>query len=264
MFETVHARERRDRGWRNPRSVAASIGLHVAAAVAIATAVGTERGLPPVEEGPEETVAFMEVLRRLTPEVTAKRVGEGEDGYRAASAVPSAPPPLPSAPLDVPSGLPDLAPAELALRSVGILDRAAVDRLTWNLAGASNFRGLAEAHDSAGAETRRQRRGVVPMMALAERPQMVNEWQMQRIWRKLYPEELIANGIEGEAVVSFIISKDGRVEVGTVKLVRATHEGFAAPSVEGANRLRFRPAHLDGRPVRVRAAFPVRWRLPKT
>jgi TonB family protein len=76
-----------------------------------------------------------------------------------------------------------------------------------------------------------------------------------------YPELLRDAGIQGGAVLSFVIGEDGGVR--EVEVVSATHELFGPPSAEAARVLRFSPAVLGGRPVAVRVQQPVQWAIER-
>src|SRR5687767_260789 len=57
-----------------------------------------------------------------------------------------------------------------------------------------------------------------------------------------YPDVLRRAGVEGEALVSFVVDTTGRVEPGSFKVIRATHELFAAAVRNALPRMRFFPA----------------------
>ncbi len=99
---------------------------------------------------------------------------------------------------------------------------------------------------------------------LATPPQMLNRRLVRRLLSEDYPSGLMWRGIEGEVVVAFIIGVDGRAEMNHVEVLSATNDGFIAAALQGIRRMRFRPAELDGRRVRVRVSIPFVWQLPKT
>ena len=105
------------------------------------------------------------------------------------------------------------------------------------------------------------KREPVDLSALSELPRLSNPRTMAGWWTELYPTRLLLRGIEGEAVVSFIIEMDGHVS--SPKLLSTTHPDFGRATLRGARLMRFRPALLGGQPVRVRATMPVQWVLPR-
>jgi len=66
-----------------------------------------------------------------------------------------------------------------------------------------------------------------------------------------YPEELRDDRPDGVVVVRFVIDTLGRVEAPSLKVIAATHPLFAASVRATLSRLRYLPASLSGRRVRV-------------
>ena len=97
--------------------------------------------------------------------------------------------------------------------------------------------------------------------AVEERPSLRNGPEMQRVLQRFYPDLMRDAGITGQTQLEFVVDAEGRVEPGSVRVVSATHEGFAAPSLKAAEKFRFRPAKIDGRPVRVVINMPITWTL---
>jgi protein TonB len=101
----------------------------------------------------------------------------------------------------------------------------------------------------------------VEVSALAELPKLSNPRTVAEWFSDLYPIGLMARGVEGRAVVSFVIEMDGHVT--SLEIVSATHPDFGRATLRGARRMRFRPARLGGKPVRVKAIMPIDWVLPR-
>jgi len=76
-----------------------------------------------------------------------------------------------------------------------------------------------------------------------------------------YPEILRQAGIEGQVVVECVIDTLGRAERGSIRVLSSTHVLFEAPAREAVAASVFRPARLDGRPVRVRVQLPLTFRM---
>lgn len=74
-----------------------------------------------------------------------------------------------------------------------------------------------------------------------------------------YPEDARAAHIEADVGLELVVSAQGAVE--SVRVVRPAGHGFDAPAVDAARRFRFVPARTDGRPVAVRMAWTVQFRL---
>lgn len=101
----------------------------------------------------------------------------------------------------------------------------------------------------------------VEVSALAELPKLSNPRTVAEWFSELYPVGLMARGVEGRAVVSFVIEMDGHVT--SLEIVSTTHPDFGRATLRGARRMRFRPARLGGKPVRVKAIMPIDWILPR-
>jgi periplasmic protein TonB len=67
-----------------------------------------------------------------------------------------------------------------------------------------------------------------------------------------YPDSLRSRSLDGLVVVRFVIDTLGRVERPTLDVLESTHPLFAASVRTALTRLRFLPARLSGRLVRVR------------
>jgi len=78
-----------------------------------------------------------------------------------------------------------------------------------------------------------------------------------------YPEVLRQAGIEGEVVVECVVDTLGRAEPGSIRVVSSTHALFEQPAREAVASSVFRPARLDGRPVRVRVQLPLNFRMAR-
>ena len=78
-----------------------------------------------------------------------------------------------------------------------------------------------------------------------------------------YPDILRQAGVEGEALVSFVVDTSGRVDVSTFKVVRSTHDQFAAAVRNTLPRMRFIPAMVDDRKVRQLVQQPFSFAIVK-
>jgi TonB family protein len=65
----------------------------------------------------------------------------------------------------------------------------------------------------------------------------------------MYPDSLRAHGVEGLVVIRFIVDTGGHADSSTLRLIEATHPGFAAAVRSALPRMRFIPAELAGRHV---------------
>ncbi|HEX6749478.1 MAG TPA: energy transducer TonB [Longimicrobium sp.] len=123
------------------------------------------------------------------------------------------------------------------------------------MAGEAVAGGFASEDDGGGAP-------LVNSEVLANPPQIVNRNTVARVMGEDYPGWLMDRGVEGQVVVAFIIGVDGRAEMNHVQVLSASHRDFIPAAMRGLRRMRFRPAELDGRRVRVRVSLPLVWLLP--
>jgi protein TonB len=65
-----------------------------------------------------------------------------------------------------------------------------------------------------------------------------------------YPDMLRQAGIEGEALVSFVVDTTGRADAASFKVIRTTHELFATAVKNALPRMRFIPAEIGDRKVK--------------
>lgn len=70
-----------------------------------------------------------------------------------------------------------------------------------------------------------------------------------------YPMTLRQQRIQGQALVEFIVTPEGKVRDATA--VKATHEEFGRAAVESVAKWQFVPGRLGGKPVAVRMQTPI-------
>ena len=76
-----------------------------------------------------------------------------------------------------------------------------------------------------------------------------------------YPQLLRDAGVEGQALLRFVVDTLGRVEQGTVQVVQSTHPAFALAVQAALPQMRFAPARIGARKVRQLVEFPLQFRL---
>lgn len=69
--------------------------------------------------------------------------------------------------------------------------------------------------------------------------------------RPAYPDILKASGVEGEALVRFVVDTLGHAEPGTFVVLEASHPAFGEAVRQALPRMRFLPAESGGRKVRM-------------
>lgn len=90
-------------------------------------------------------------------------------------------------------------------------------------------------------------------------PEGAAAWRAHQVEREVvalrgtsprYPEPLSRAGVEGMVVARFVVDTAGRVERGSLEVVRADHPLFEQSVREALSRMRFAPAQAGGRTVR--------------
>jgi TonB family protein len=81
--------------------------------------------------------------------------------------------------------------------------------------------------------------------------------------RARYPESLRQAGIEGEAILRFVVDSLGRVETPSVETVRSTGPAFAESARRALLSKRFLPAESGGRAVRQQLEQAYRFTLDR-
>jgi TonB family protein len=72
-----------------------------------------------------------------------------------------------------------------------------------------------------------------------------------------YPAHLRERGIHGEVLAQFVVDETGRAEMGTFKVLKASHEGFVKAVRAVVPRMRFIPAEIAGCKVRQVVQLPL-------
>jgi protein TonB len=78
-----------------------------------------------------------------------------------------------------------------------------------------------------------------------------------------YPDVLRQAGVEGEALVSFVVDTLGRVDLATFKVIHTTHDLFAAAVKNALPRMRFIPAETSRGRVRQLVQQPFSFAIVK-
>ena len=77
-----------------------------------------------------------------------------------------------------------------------------------------------------------------------------------------YPDILRQAGIEGQAVVGFVVDTSGAVEPSSPRVLSFTHPLLEGPARAAVLRCRFSPGRLAGRVVRVQMQLALNFLLP--
>lgn len=99
--------------------------------------------------------------------------------------------------------------------------------------------------------------GSYELSAVEDEPVLLNGGEMQRQIARLYPPALRDSGVAGHVVVRFRIVENGGVDPESITVEETTNAAFALPSATVTARMRFSPAKVGGRPVKVWVTIPI-------
>jgi TonB family protein len=85
--------------------------------------------------------------------------------------------------------------------------------------------------------------------------------QVTRAPSPRYPDALKSVSVTGEVVVQYIVDARGRVEPGSIKVLSASHRLFADAVRSALLEARYRPAEVNGQPVRQLVEQPFIFKL---
>jgi TonB family protein len=92
-------------------------------------------------------------------------------------------------------------------------------------------------------------------------PELQNSREVFGLIRLYYPSLERDAGVQGTVVLRWVIGADGRAERSTIRVTSTTHPDFDEPARRVAARMRFSPAMVNGKPVRVEVILPVTFTL---
>lgn len=90
-------------------------------------------------------------------------------------------------------------------------------------------------------------------------PSLANGSSFRSAVNRTYPATLRSSGVWGNALVSFTVGTDGRVERSSISVEQASHPAFRAAAQAAISSARFNPARVDGQPVRATVSMPITW-----
>jgi TonB family protein len=92
-------------------------------------------------------------------------------------------------------------------------------------------------------------------------PQVANTREFQQALARRYPADVRSGETSGWVNVCFIVEADGSISNPTV--MRSTDRRFEQSTLEAVSVMRFRPARVGGRPVRVFVVQPIQWMVQR-
>ena len=217
LLETKQARQRK------PLGTLVSVVLHAAA---IAFAVQVTKQVAAAVEKPIEVVVLQPTPQHEPPPPELKRPIGAATQAAPIFGHPELTPPI-AVPIDIPA-------VDLTARPTDAGD--------WTGAGRANGRGTGVI---GGAEPLRSDEPLFVFQV--DKPAAALPGTAQ----PAYPAMLTASGVEGEALVQFVVDTLGRAEAPSFTVLEASHEAFGVAVRQALPRMRFVPAEAGGRKVRM-------------
>jgi TonB family protein len=255
MFNKLVASEgRRKTGFWSPQNMVISLVLHGLLILGLVTAgVSAEQR----RQRNEELVDFIEVEEEKPKEPEPEKPKE-----------PEPPPPEPEAPPPVVKGTQMLVPPEEPPPTIAppSTNEQAVNPEDFSGQGAEG--GVAKGVEGGVAQSTVEREapadeGTYELSAVEEMPRVSNGSDFARQLQRNYPPLLRDAGVTGSVQVRFRVLEDGRVDAESIQITNSTHEQFNDPTMRAVRALRFRPAKVNGRPVKVWVEQPIQWTVAR-
>jgi protein TonB len=156
-------------------------------------------------------------------------------------------------PVEPPKEIPEVDPNQVAVKAE-------------DFSGLGKAGGVAEGTDQGVAQDVSAREtppdeGTYDLASVDEQPGLNNRTEVQRFIERNYPPLLRDAGIAGTVTLRMRINEDGRVDGESITVENATHDGFADTAKRAVERMRFRPAKVNGKAVKVWVTLPVTFQL---
>jgi protein TonB len=126
--------------------------------------------------------------------------------------------------------------------------------------GVSNGVESGQAQD-VSARTAPPDEGTYELSAVEEQPELSNRSEVARQMSRNYPPLLRDAGVTGTVTIRMRVNEDGHVDAESISVENSTHEAFGDAAKRVVERMRFRPAKVGGRPVKVWVTLPVTFQL---
>ena len=78
-----------------------------------------------------------------------------------------------------------------------------------------------------------------------------------------YPAALRQRGVEGDVLLEFVVTTEGKVDPSTIEVIQATHDEFRSPAERSIRGTAYRPGRVNGNVVAVRVQQTVAFQLER-
>jgi TonB family protein len=181
---------------------------------------------------------------------------------------PPPPEPEPEAPPPVVKGFQTLTPPEEPPPAIAPPPTNQTAVSEQDFSGTGQEGGVAKGVESGVAQSTVERTappevGTYELSAVEEQPRPTNVQELQRQLERNYPPLLRDAGVTGTVQVRFRVLENGTVDVPSIQVTSSTHDQFNDPTIRSVQRLRFRPAKVNNRPVKVWVELPIQWQMAR-
>ena len=253
MFNKLVASEgRKKTGFWSPTNMVISGVLHIVLVGGLVAAASNEARNAKERE---ELVDFVDIEEEKPKEPEPEKPKEPE---------PPPPPPEPETPPPVAKGFQTIVPPEEPPPAIAPppTNEQAVN--PEDFTGQGTEGGVAKGVESGVAQSTVERttpadEGTYELSAVEEQPRPTNIQDLRRQLERNYPPLLRDARVTGTVQVRMRVMEDGTVDASSIQVTNSSHEQFNDPTIRSVQRLRFRPAKVNGRPVKVWVELPIQW-----
>jgi protein TonB len=257
MFNKLVASEgRKKSGFWSPANLAISAILHV---VIVGGLLAAGVGAATNQKDGEEIVDLVDLAEEEKKEPEPEKPKEPE---------PPPPEPEPEAPPPVVKGFQTLTPPEEPPPAIAPPPPNQTALSEADVSGIGQEGGVAKGVEGGVQQSTEKREdppevGTYELSAVEEQPSISNRQELVRQLERNYPPLLRDAGVTGTVQVRFRVLENGTVDVPSITVTSSTHEGFNDASIRSVQRLRFRPAKVNNRPVKVWVELPIQWQTAR-
>jgi len=248
MFNKI---DRKKRSFWSPWSIGIAILLHAGIALAAMNA-----GLgDPLHKKDEELVDYQEIEQNKPKEPEPPKPEP-----------PPPPPPTPEAPPPVVKGFQELVPPAEPPKEIPKVDPNQAATNANDFTGVGHAGGVANGVDNGQAQdvTNRQAppdEGTYELSAVEEQPSLSNGAEVARQLSRNYPPLLRDAGVAGTVTLRMRVLENGTVDPESISIENATQDAFGDAAKRVVERMRFHPAKVGGKAVKVWVTLPVTFQL---
>lgn len=252
MFNKLVASGSAKKSFWTAKTIATSVVLH---GLLVAGAVAASSGYDPMAKKSEELVDFMEMEEEKKVEEPKPEEPKPEE--------PEPPPPEPEkAAPPVVKGFQELQPPQEPPKDIPAVDPNQQAVKVEDFTGQGKAGGVAEGVEKGVAQSTVERetppdQGVYDISSVEVKPSLSNGSDVARALERNYPPLLRDAGVGGTVMLSFRVNEDGRVDASTIQVVSSDNEQFSDAARKVVERMRFRPAKVNDRPVKVLVQIPI-------